>query len=150
VLAANQGKSGIELLREAIAGKLSTGPLMATLGCQLVEVSDGFARFELVPSEQLHNPTHAAHGGVLSAVLDAAMGAAVLTTLDGKSGYATVTLTVHLTRAITPRTLKVVAEGWVVHRGRRLVTTEGRLSDEQGRLLAHGSATCALTERPSA
>jgi uncharacterized protein (TIGR00369 family) len=150
VSAVNQGKPGLELLLEAIAGKQPTGPLMSTLGCQLVDVSDGFARIELVPSERLFSPTHAVHGGVLSTVLDAAMGAAVLTTLDGKSGYTTATLTVHLTRAITPRTLKIVAEGWVVHRGRRLVTTEGRLSDEQGRLLAHGSATCALTERPSA
>jgi uncharacterized protein (TIGR00369 family) len=149
VSAVNQGKPGLELLLEAIAGKLPTGPLMATLGCQVVEVSDGFARFELVPSEQLFSPIYAVHAGVLSAVLDAAMGAAVLTTLDGKSGYTTATLNAHLTRAITPRTLKIVAEGWVVHRGSRLVTTEGRLSDEQGRLLAHGSATCALTERPS-
>lgn len=144
-----QGKPGIELLRDAITSKLPTGPLLATLGCQLAEVSDGFARFEVTPSDQLYSPAHAVHGGVLSALLDAAMGAAVLTTLDGKSGYTTAALTVHLTRAITPRTLKIVAEGWVVHRGSRLVTAEGRLSDEQGRLLAHGSATCALTERPS-
>ena len=149
VSAVSQGKPGIELLLEAITGKLSTGPLLATLGCQLAEVSDGFARFELVPSEQLYSPAHAVHGGVLSTVLDAAMGAAVLTTLDGASGYTTATLTVHLTRAVTPRTLKIIAEGWVVHRGSRLVTAEARLSDEQGRLLAHGSATCALTERPS-
>jgi uncharacterized protein (TIGR00369 family) len=143
----SQGKSGLELLLEAITGKLPTGPLMSTLGCQIVEVSDGFARLQLV---QLYSPTHAVHGGVLSAVLDAAMGAAVLTTLDAKSGYTTAALTAHLTRAITPRTAKIIAEGWVVHRGSRLVTAEGRLSDEQGRLLAHGSATCALTERPSA
>ena len=149
VSAVSQGKPGIELLLAAIEAKLPTGPLMSTLACQLVAVSDGFARFELVPSEHLFSPTHAVHGGVSSAVLDAAMGAAVLTTLDGKSGYTTATLTAHLTRAITPRTLKIVAEGWVVHRGSRLVTAEARLSDEQGRLLAHGSATCALTERPS-
>jgi len=150
VAVASQGKPGIELLLEAITGKLPTGPLLAALGCQLTEVRDGFARFDLVPSEQLHSPTHAVHGGVPSTLLDAAMGAAVLTTLDGVSGYTTATMTVHVTRAITPRTLKLIAEGWVVHRGSRLVTAEGRLSDEQGRLLAHGSATCALTERPSA
>jgi uncharacterized protein (TIGR00369 family) len=149
VSATNLGKPGLELLLEAITGKLPTGPLLATLGCQLVEVSDGFARFHLVPSEQLYSPAYAVHGGVLSTVLDAAMGAAVLTTLDGISGYTTATLTVHLTRAITPRTVKIIAEGWVVHRGSRLVTAEGRVNDEQGRLLAHGSATCALTERPS-
>jgi acyl-coenzyme A thioesterase PaaI-like protein len=58
-------------------------------------------------------------------------------------------MTVHYTRAINARTVKVLAEGWVVHRGSRLVTAEGRLTDEQGRLLAHGSATLALSERPA-
>lgn len=145
-----QGQTGLELLREAIAGKLPAGPLLATFGCELVEVSDGFARFELLPSAALYSPAHAVHGGVLATVLDAAMGAAVLTTLDAASGYTTATLTVHLTRAISPRTAKMKAEGWVVHRGSRLVTAEARVNDEQGRLLAHGSATCALIERPSA
>ena len=145
-----EGKPGIALLREAIGQKLPPGPLVALLGGELVEVTDGFARLELLPSEQLHSPTYALHGGVHATLLDAAMGAAVLTTLDAVSGYLTATLTVHVTRAITSRTLKVLAEGWVVHRGSRFVTTEGRLTDEQGRLLAHGSATCALTERPSA
>ncbi len=144
-----QGQTGIGLLHDAIAGKLPAGPLLATLGCELVEVSDGFARFELLPSAALYSPAHAVHGGVLATVLDAAMGAAVLTTLDAASGYTTATLTVQLTRAISPRTAKMTAEGWVVHRGSRLVTAEGRVKDEQGRLLAHGSATCALIERPS-
>ncbi len=35
-----------------------------------------------------------------------------------------------------------------MHRGSRLVTAEGRLTDEQGRLLAHGSATFALNGPP--
>jgi uncharacterized protein (TIGR00369 family) len=144
-----EGKSGLELLQQAITGKLPTGPLLKTLGCALVEVTDGFARFELASTEELHSPVYALHGGVLSTLLDAAMGAAVLTTLDGAKGYSTVTLTVHLTRAITARTGKMAVEGWVVHRGSRLVTAEGRLTDEQGRLLAHASATCAVIERPS-
>jgi uncharacterized protein (TIGR00369 family) len=142
------GKTGIELLREALAGKLPSAPLQATLGFVLAEVSDGFARYELAPREELYGSAQAVHAGVPAALLDAAMGAAVTTTLDSVTGYTTATLTVHLTRAITARTVKVLAEGWVVHRGSRLVTAEGRLTDEQGRLLAHGSATCALTERP--
>lgn len=143
------GKPGIEFLRELIAGTVPPAPLQQTLGFQLVEVSDGFARFELTPGEHLYNPSGVVHGGVAATLLDSAMGAAVTTTLDGLTGYTTAMLTVHLTRAITSRTVKVSAEGWVVHRGSRLVTAEGRLTDEQGRLLAHGSATCALSERSS-
>jgi uncharacterized protein (TIGR00369 family) len=143
------GKRGIEFLRDIIAGKLAAPPIQATLGFELLEVQDGFARFQLLPGEHLYGWQNAVHGGVAAALLDAAMGAAVMTVLDASVGHASAGLTVHLTRAITSRAGKVLAEGWVVHRGSRLVTTEGRLTDDQGRLLAHGSATAALVERPA-
>ena len=142
------GKTGIEFLRDIIAGKVPAAPIQATLGFELLEVTDGFARFQLVPGEHLYNPLNAVHGGVAATLLESAMGAAVMTTLDAAHGSTTAALTVQFTRAITSRTVKVLAEGWVVHRGSRLVTAEGRLNDEQGRLLAHGSATCAVVERP--
>ncbi len=145
--AAALAKPGIEFLNDIIAGVVPAAPIQAALGFELVEVSDGFARFQLVPGEHLYGPTNAVHGGVAATLLDSAMGTAVMTTLDAMTGYTTATLTVHLTRAITSRTVKVTAEGWVVHRGSRFVTAEGRLTDEQGRLLAHGSATCALADR---
>lgn len=141
------GKSGIDFLRELIAGKAPPAPIQATLGFELVEVSDGFAKLVLEPGEHLYGSFNTVHGGVTATLLEAAMGAAVMTTLNAVTGYTTATLTVHATRPMGPRTTKVVAEGWVVHRGSRLVTAEARLSDEQGRLLAHGSSTCALLER---
>jgi acyl-coenzyme A thioesterase PaaI-like protein len=70
-----------------------------------------------------------------------------VTTLDALTSPTTATITVHVTRAITTRIAKVLCEGWVVHRGSRMVTTEGRLNDDQGRLLAHASATYALGPR---
>jgi uncharacterized protein (TIGR00369 family) len=143
------GKTGIEFLREVIAARIPAAPLQATLGFVLLEATDGFAKFELLPGEHLYGPLGAVHGGVAATLLDSAMGAAVITTLDTATGCSTASLSVHFTRPITARTLKVLAEGWVVHRGSRLVTAEGRLNDEQGRLLAHGSATLSLSERPT-
>jgi uncharacterized protein (TIGR00369 family) len=146
--AAAAGKPGIEFLRELIAGKAPAAPIQVTLGFELVEVSDGFAKLQLTPGEHLFGALNAIHGGVSSTLLDSAMGSAVMTTLDAVTAGSTVALTVHLTRTMTLRTTKVVAEGWVVHRGSRLVTAEGRINDDQGRLIAHGSATYALSERP--
>ena len=87
------------------------------------------------------------HGGVACTLLDSAMGSAVMTTLDEKTGYVTADVVVHLTRAITARTGPIVAEGRVVHRGSRVATAEGRLTDREGRLLAHATTTCVLLER---
>jgi uncharacterized protein (TIGR00369 family) len=142
-------KTGIAVLREIIAGTLPAAPLQATLGYRLVDVSDGFARLELVPGEHLVGQADVLSSGIAATLLDAAMSAAVMTTLDGVTSHTTAVLTAHLTRAIAPRALKLLAEGWVVHRGSRLVTAEARLTDDQGRLLAHGSATCTLSERAS-
>jgi uncharacterized protein (TIGR00369 family) len=142
------GKPGIEFLRALSAGRVPAPPLHVTLGFSLCEVDDGFARYELVPGEHLYGAHNAVHSGVMSALLDAVMSAAVTTTLDASTTFSLATLTTHVTRSISSRTAKVLAEGWVVHRGSRLVTAEAKLTDDQGRLLAHGSATCALSERP--
>jgi uncharacterized protein (TIGR00369 family) len=142
------GKPGIEFLRDIIAGRVPAAPIQATVGFELVEVDDGFAKLQMVPGEHLYGALNAVHGGVAATLLDAAMGSAVMTTLDAATAGSTVALTVHFTRNLSVRTAKVVAEGWVVHRGSRLVTAEARVNDDQGRLLAHGSATYALAERP--
>jgi uncharacterized protein (TIGR00369 family) len=146
-VAAASGKSGLELLRAIIEGTAPPSPIQVTLGVSLLEVTDGFAKLMLEPGEHLYGSFNVVHGGVAATLLDAAMGSAVLTTLDAHTVGTTASLSVHLTRAITTRMQQVVAEGWVVHRGSRLVTAEARLVDEQGRLLAHGSSTCSLTER---
>jgi uncharacterized protein (TIGR00369 family) len=141
------GKPGIAFLRAIAAGELPVPPIYATLGFELLEVKDGFARFQLLPGEHLYGFHNTPPSGVAAALLDSAMGAAVMSVLDAQTGYFTAGLSVHLTRPITSRGGKVLAEGWLVHRGTRLVTTEGRLSDEQGRLLAHGSGSASLVER---
>jgi uncharacterized protein (TIGR00369 family) len=100
----------------------------------------------MTPGEHLYNPMSAVHGGVACVLLDSAMGSAAMTTLDGQRGYTTVDLTVHLTRAIRADTGPITAEGRVLHRGGRVITTEGKLTDAQGRLLAHATGACLVLE----
>ena len=47
-------------------------------------------------------------------------------------------------RPITPATDAIRAEGLVLNRGRRIGTAEGRITDPNGRLLAHGTTTCLI------
>jgi uncharacterized protein (TIGR00369 family) len=37
------------------------------------------------------------------------------------------------------------AEGRIIHMGRRMAATEGTLTDKDGRLCAHATATCMIT-----
>jgi uncharacterized protein (TIGR00369 family) len=139
--------TGLELLRAIIRGAAPQPSISGTLHFAITGAEEGVVIFHGTPDADLLNPMGQVHGGWACTLLDSAMGSAVMSTLDPESTYATAQLTVHLTRAITPATGPVVAEGRVVHRGRRLATAEGSLRDLDGALLAHGTTTCVILPR---
>jgi uncharacterized protein (TIGR00369 family) len=86
------------------------------------------------------------HGGYAATLLDSCMGCSVHTTLPKGTGYTTLEFKVSLVRAVTTDTGPVRAEGKVITSGRRVATAEGRLTDADGRLLAHATTTCLVFE----
>jgi uncharacterized protein (TIGR00369 family) len=72
------------------------------------------------------------------------MGLAVQSMLDQGFAQTTLEFKISLVRPITPETGSVKAEGKVISCGRRIGTAEGKLTDKQGRVLAHGSTTCMI------
>jgi uncharacterized protein (TIGR00369 family) len=136
--------SGREFLERIRAGAIPPPPIAATLGMSLVEIGEGTAAFELQPSEHLYNPIGSVHGGVMCTMLDSAMSCAVHTLVPAGRGYTTAELKVNFVRPITQETPRLRAEARVIHPGRQLATSEGRIVDARGRLYAHGTATCMI------
>jgi uncharacterized protein (TIGR00369 family) len=64
--------------------------------------------------------------------------------LDKGVAQTTLEFKISLVRSITPATGVIRAEGLVLNRGRRIGTAEGRITDPNGRLLAHGTTTCLI------
>jgi uncharacterized protein (TIGR00369 family) len=144
------GSSGLELMRRMVAGELPAPPIAATLGFRLVEADEGRAVFEGEPQEFHYNPIGTVHAGLSATLLDSAMGCAFVTTTDGRTPWTTLELKASFTRAITIETGMIRCTGTVVHPGRRVATTEGRIEDANGRLLAHGTGTIlVLGSEPS-
>lgn len=135
------GLSGLEAMRALIAGKFPPPSIATTLGFYLSEVEDGRAVFLGDPSDRIMNPLGIVHGGWALTLIDSCCGCAAHTTLAPGLGYTTVETKVNFVRAIMPATGQVRAEGLVVARGRTIITTEGKLTDARGRLLAHGAST---------
>ena len=119
-------------------------PITELVGFELVELGAGTASFAMDPAERHYNPLGTVHGGIAATLLDSAMGCAVHTLLDEGERYTTLELKVNFVRAITEATGRVVASGSVIHRGGRVATADARLTDEDGRLLAHGTSTCLI------
>ena len=116
-----------------------------TLGFELAEVDEGRTVFTAVPGQQHLNPLGTVHAGLAATLLDSAMGAAVHSTLAPGESYATLETAFNLVRVITPATGEIRTEGYVIHRGGRVATAEGRVTrSSDGKLLAHGKSTCLI------
>ena len=102
----------------------------------------GIARLQL--DDRHHNPNGVAHGAVLFAMVDTAMGKATMEVLP--EGRRCASIEVHL-RFLRPVTSGVLdAEAHVVKQGRRIVFLDGRVTDDGGRLVATASGTFAILE----
>ena len=135
------GRSGLEVMQMIAAGELPPPPIAATLGFRLVEATRGRAVFECEPAEFHYNPIGMVHAGLAMTLLDSAMGLAYVTTLETPVGWTTLELKANFTRTLTTETGLVRCIGSIIHPGRRVVTTEARIEDSEGRLCAHGTST---------
>lgn len=138
--------SGLEFVKALVDGSLPLNTMARTLGYDVVEVGHGRVVVTADPDERHLNPQGTVHGGFAATLLDSCMGLAVQSTLDRGFGSTTLEFKISLMRPVTPDTGLVRAEGIVQVRGRRIGTAEGRLTDRDGRLLAHGTTTCLVFE----
>lgn len=140
------GRTGMELFQAMFAGELPMPPIGKTLDFMLLHVEPGRAVFQGRPLARHYNPMGTVHGGWFSTLLDSAVGCAVHSTLPAGKAYTTLELKVNLVRALTDRVPLVRAEGQVVHLGSRVATAEGRLTGVDGKLYAHASTTCLISD----
>jgi uncharacterized protein (TIGR00369 family) len=135
---------GIDYIHAIFAGELPAPPISELMGFRGVLAEPGRAVFEMEPGPQHYNPIGSVHGGVALTLLDSAMGCAVHTLLEAGVGYTTLEVKTNFVRPITADTGLIRCEGVVIHRGSRIATAEGKLTDTNGKLLAHGTTTCLI------
>ncbi|MCB1471784.1 MAG: PaaI family thioesterase [Rhodobiaceae bacterium] len=137
-------EDGLTFLRQIVDGELPSPPIAQTMGMHLAEADPGRVVFTGTPGFHHYNPSSQVHGGFALTLLDSALGCAVHSTLKAGESYTTLEIKVNFVRGMSEATGEVRSEGHVVHRGRQTATAEGRLTDANGRLLAHGVTTCMI------
>jgi uncharacterized protein (TIGR00369 family) len=137
---------GLEFVQGLADGTLPLNTMARTLGYDVAEASSGRVVVTAEPGEDHLNPAGTVHGGFSATLLDTCMGLALQTTLEKGLAQTTLEFKISLVRPITPQTGPIRAEGVVLNRGRRVGTAEGRITDGQGKLLAHGTTTCFIFE----
>ncbi|WP_412049452.1 PaaI family thioesterase [Hoeflea sp. Naph1] len=141
-LVAKEG--GLSVTQGILEGRLPGAAMAKTLNFWLTKVEEGLIVFTGSPTEEHLNPLGTIHGGWAATVLDSSLACAVMTTLEPGEGYTTVEFKLNLTRPILPGMGELACEGRLVHRGKTIATSEAYLRDSSGKLLAHGTETCAI------
>ena len=136
--------SGLEFVQGLVDGTLPLNTMARTLQYDVAEASNGRVVVTAEPNADQLNPSGTVHGGVAATLLDTCMGLAIRSTLEKGVGQTTVEFKISLVWPITPETGPIKAEGVVLNCGRRIGIAEGRITDRQGRLLAHGTTTCLI------
>jgi uncharacterized protein (TIGR00369 family) len=146
------GLTGLEFLHRQTSGLIPAAPVEDLIGLRSTYVMPGRVTFEYEPREEHYSSLGAVHGGIVTAVLDTAMCAAMQSVLDADVGLATTDLRTTFVRPVTLTTDVFRVEGTVVHAGSRLATAEARLVDRSGALYATASSSAlvlAHAQKPS-
>jgi uncharacterized protein (TIGR00369 family) len=140
--------SGLEFVTGFVDGSLPLNTMARTLGYDIIEGTKGKVVVTSQPTDDYLNPEGTVHGGFTATLLDTCMGLAIRSMIDKGMGSTTLEFKITMLRPDTLETGPVRAEGIVLSCGRRVGTAEGRLTNKDGKLLAHGTTTCLIFDRP--
>jgi len=138
--------TGLEFVNGLVDGTLPLNTIAESLGYEVTEAEHGRVVVTAAPNGAHLNPAGTVHGGLAATLLDSCMGLAVWSTLEKGVGQTTLEFKISLVRPILPDAGVIRAEGVVLSRGRRIGTAKGRITDDKGRLLAHGTTTCLILQ----
>jgi len=124
-------------------------PFHPHLGLEVQRKEGGVAEVALDLGPQHLNRRGVAHGGVITALLDSALGTAVVSAIPAAWWCATTSLHTQFLRGPGPG--RLVGHGRVVRRGRHVAFAAGEVRDAAGRLVATAEGTWHLWDhRPGA
>jgi uncharacterized protein (TIGR00369 family) len=129
---------------EFLEGRRPAPPAAATLGWTLSWVAPERGEIEVLftAGEEFTNPVGNVQGGFLTAMLDDTLGPALVATLPDGEFAVTLELKVSFLRPATPG--RITGTGRVLHRGGSIAFLAGELRDDDGDVLATGSATARI------
>jgi len=122
----------------------TTPPSSRLLGWHLIDArpGDGWIRIGFEGKAAFCNPAGFVQGGILTAMLDDTMGPAVFVMTDGRLYTATISLTVNFLAPARPG--PIIGEAEVVQLGKTVAFVAGKLTTEDGTLLATATANARL------
>jgi uncharacterized protein (TIGR00369 family) len=130
--------------------RLEAPPSSKLLGWHLLDArpEQGWIRIGFDARREFCNPAGFIQGGILGAMLDDTMGPAVFVMTEGRLYTATITMTVNF---LAPAKVgRIVGEATVTQLGKTVAFVEGRLTADDGTVLATATTSARLVETAKA
>jgi len=122
---------------------VNQSPYFRLLSMELREFDVGTSLVEIDLQEKHLQPFGAVHGGVFATIIDATTFWAVYGEVDERSGMTSVDLKLnYLAPAAAPG--RLIARGRRIKIGKTLGLGEAEVTNEEGKLLAHGTSTLMI------
>lgn len=119
------------------------------IGLQLAEVRVDYGRMRLPYRPELEQPARVVHGGAIATLIDTVVVPAIGSAYDRRPEMLTIDMQIRYLGAA--RETDLVAEGWVVKRGRSIVFCQAEVVGEPGgTVVAEGWLTYRVTPADSA
>ncbi len=134
---------------EGVTEERKLSPFVELLGGKVEEWREGYVQMSLVLEPHHTNPNGVMHGGVITTMMDSALGAAI-GALRGqeasRSPHATVEMNASFLSGARPGD-RIVVEGRVLRLGKRVAFGEAEARREDGELIAKGRMTFVIPNR---
>lgn len=124
---------------QVVAAAVNRSPYFSLLGMKLLDFDIGNSLLKIDVAGKHLQPFGVVHGGVFSSILDAAAFWCVFPEVSEDSGMTSVDLKLNY---LAPASAgKLIARGRRIKLGKTLGLGEAEVTDEEGRVLAHGTST---------
>ena len=129
---------------EAVLSLVNKAPYLHLLSIDMVELGPGLCRAQSVISEKHYNPFGGLHGGVYASLIDTVAYWAIYCDLPEGAGMTTLDLAV--TNLAPAKKGVLTVEARRVKAGRTIGLAEATVTDERGKLLAHGTSKMMILD----
>jgi uncharacterized protein (TIGR00369 family) len=123
-----------------VNGLINNSPYFQLLSMRVVEAGIGFSLLEIDLDRKHLQPFGFVHGGVFASIIDAACFWALFHGIEHPNAGAT-TVDLKLNYLAPAASGKLIARGRRIRLGKTLGYAEATVTDEKGKLLAHGTST---------
>lgn len=137
---------GLELLQRWIVAGDDVGGFLKRLGSRPVEAREGLVRMICDIDPGHANLIGLVHGGVTSALVDMAGGAAVMTILQPGQTLVTTDLTLRFINAAPSDTARLEATGTLTYRDTRKAVAAVEVRSDTGGIIAQGTVGVSIRQ----